>query len=215
MRKAVIFDMDGTLLDTLEDLYRSTNAALLRYGFPERTKEEIRQFVGNGAVNLMRKAVPRGEENSHFTDCLRVFKEHYGVHLNDHTCAYEGIEELLQQLKAAGYPMAIVSNKPDFAVKELNRRYFGGVIKVAIGESASIRHKPAPDTVECAARELGVELKDCIYVGDSEVDIKTAENCRIPCISVAWGFRGKRFLEEMGARVIVESPQELYTKIKA
>lgn len=213
MRKAIIFDMDGTLLDTLEDLYRSANAALLRYGFPERSKEEIRQFVGNGAVNLMRRAVPRGEENPHFTDCLLAFKEHYGVHLNDHTCAYEGVEELLKTLKAAGYPMAIVSNKPDFAVRELNRRYFGDVIKVAIGESESVRRKPAPDTVECAARELGVELKDCIYVGDSEVDLKTAENCKIPCISVAWGFRGRQFLEDMGARTIAERPQEVHEMI--
>ncbi len=207
MRKAIIFDMDGTLLDTLEDLYRSANAALLRYGFPERSKEEIRQFVGNGAVNLMRRAVPRGEENPHFTDCLLAFKEHYGVHLNDHTCAYEGIEELLQKLKTAGYPMAIVSNKPDFAVRELNRRYFGDVIKVAIGESESVRRKPAPDTVECAAKELGVELKECIYVGDSEVDLK------IPCISVAWGFRGRQFLEDMGARTIAERPQEVHEMI--
>lgn len=136
--------MDGTLLDTLEDLYRSANAALVQYGFPERTLEEVRQFVGNAARNLMRQAIPQGEENPHFEECLQAFKIHYGEHLNDHTGPYDGILELLEQLSREGVPMAIVSNKPDFAVRKLKERYFGGLISVAIGESERVRRKPAP-----------------------------------------------------------------------
>lgn len=210
MKKAIIFDMDGTLLNTLEDLYQSTNAALVRYGFPERTLEEVRQFVGNGAINLMRKAVPEGEENPHFQDCLHAFKEHYGEHLNDHTGPYDGIPELLRKLSKESVPMAIVSNKPDFAVRELNEKFFGSWIRVAIGESEGIRRKPAPDTVEQAAKELGVRMEDCIYVGDSEVDLETAKNCRIPCVSVTWGFRSRELLESLGAERTAEDAEELY-----
>ena len=209
MKKAVIFDMDGTLLNTLEDLCLSTNAALVKYGFPKRTLEEVRQFVGNGAVNLMRKAVPQGEDNPHFEDCLQAFQEHYGEHLNDHTGPYEGILDLLQKLSEKGIPMAIVSNKPDFAVRELNKKYFGSLIRVAIGESKGVRRKPAPDTVERAACKLGVELQDCIYVGDSEVDRKTAENSGLPCISVDWGFRDREELEKLNPAYLISRPAEL------
>lgn len=215
MRKAVIFDMDGTLLDTLEDLYLSANAALAQYGFPERTLEEIRQFVGNGAVNLMRRAVPEGEKNPRFGDCLQAFREYYGEHLNDHTGPYDGIPELLQKLSEEGIPMAIVSNKPDFAVWELNERYFGGRIRTAIGESEGVRRKPAPDTVERAAKELGTRMEDCIYVGDSEVDLETAKNCGIPCVSVTWGFRSGEMLRELGAERMVRDAEELYQVIRA
>lgn len=214
MRKAVIFDMDGTLLDTLEDLYRSANAALCRYGFAERTFEEIRQFVGNGAVNLMRKAVPDGEMNPHFEDCLWSFREHYGAHLNDHTRPYDGIPELLRKLSEEGVLMAIVSNKPDFAVRALNEKYFGGLIQTAIGESEGVRRKPAPDTVEQAAKELGVRMEDCIYVGDSEVDLLTAENCQIPCVSVTWGFRSRELLRELGAKRMAADAEELYQVLR-
>lgn len=215
MKKAVIFDMDGTLLNTLEDLCLSTNAALVKYGFPKRTLEEVRQFVGNGAVNLMRKAVPQGEDNPHFEDCLQAFQEHYGEHLNDHTGPYEGILDLLQKLSEKGIPMAIVSNKPDFAVRELNKKYFGSLIGVAIGESKGVRRKPAPDTVERAACKLGVELQDCIYVGDSEVDLQTAKNCKIPCMSVTWGFRGRELLLNLGAEYMAADAEELYRLILA
>ncbi len=209
MKKAVIFDMDGTLLNTLEDLYLSTNAALARYGYPERTLEEVRQFVGNGAYNLMCRAVPGGEEDPRLGDCLNAFEEHYGRHLNDHTGPYEGIPELLEKLRQKEIPMAIVSNKPDFAVRELGRKYFGLLIPVAIGESRGIRRKPAPDTVEQAARELGVQLKDCIYVGDSEVDLETAKNCGIPCISVTWGLRVEELLQSLGAEHMAADTEEL------
>lgn len=210
MRKAIIFDMDGTLLNTLEDLYRSTNAALVQYGFPERTLEEVRQFVGNGARNLLKRAVPGGEDNPHLEDCLLAFQKHYGQHMNDHTRPYEGIPELLKKLSEEGFPMAIVSNKPDFAVRELSRKFFGGMIDVAIGESERVRRKPAPDTVKLAAERLGVPLLDCIYVGDSEVDLKTAANCGIPCVSVTWGFRDREYLLGLGAEDTAEDMQELY-----
>lgn len=213
MRKAIIFDMDGTLLDTLEDLYVSTNAALAGYGFPERTLEEIRLFVGNGAVNLMRKAVPQGEDNPHFGDCLQAFKKHYGAHMNDHTGPYEGILPLLERLSEETVPAAIVSNKPDFAVRRLSEKFFGDLIPVAIGESEGVRRKPAPDTVMQAAKKLGVRMEDCIYVGDSEVDLLTAKNCGIPCVSVTWGFRSREYLLSLGAEHVAEDTEELYQKL--
>lgn len=209
MRKTIIFDLDGTLLDTLEDLYLSTNAALESCGFPLRTKDEVRQFVGNGVRNLMRRAVPEGEGNPRFEECFLTFQKHYAAHLNDHTGPYEGVAELLEKLSKLGYPMAIVSNKSDYAVKELNRNVFGTLIPVAIGESEGVRRKPEPDTVYEAIQELGAHKEDCIYVGDSEVDLQTAKNCGIPCISVSWGFRGREVLEGLGAKRIVDTTKEL------
>ena len=210
MKKAIIVDLDGTLLDTLEDLVLSTNAALSRYGYPERTLEEVRRFVGNGAERLMRQAVPGGEGDPHLGDCLQAFREDYQVRMNDHTRPYEGILKLLGKFSKEGVPMAIVSNKPDFAVRELSQRFFGDVIRVAIGESEGIRRKPWPDTVKTAAGKLGVELSDCIYAGDSEVDLKTAKNCGIPCVSVTWGFREREYLLSLGAEYMADSPKELY-----
>lgn len=209
MMKAVIFDLDGTLLDTLEDLYLSVNAALEVYGFPLQTREEVRQSIGNGVRNLMRRSVPDGEENPQFEECFADFRAHYAVHLNDHTAPYKGIMELLARLKEMHYPMAIVSNKLDSAVKELNQRTFADYIPIAIGESEHVRRKPEPDTVYEAIRELGVRKEDCIYVGDSEVDLETAKNSGIPCISVSWGFRDREVLEALHAACIVDSTEEL------
>lgn len=209
MMKTIIFDLDGTLLDTLEDLYLSVNAALETCGFPPKTREDIRQSVGNGVRNLMRRSVPDGERNSKFEDCFQDFQRHYAKHLNDHTGPYEGIMKLLEKLSGLGYPMAIVSNKSDYAVKELNRNMFGGLIPVAIGESEGVRRKPEPDTVLEAIRELGVRREDCVYVGDSEVDLETAKNCGMPCISVSWGFRDRKVLESLGAERIADTPNEL------
>lgn len=212
MRKAVIFDLDGTLLNTLEDLHLSVNAALEACGLPLRTLEETRQSVGNGVRLLMGRSVPGGEGNPRFEECFRAFREHYGVHLNDHTRPYDGILDLLERLKGQGFAMAIVSNKPDRAVKELNRDYFKDLIPVAIGEAEDrgVRKKPAPDTVYKAMEELGVGKEDCVYVGDSEVDLETAKNSGIPCISVSWGFRERRLLEDLGAERIADSAEELY-----
>ena len=209
MIKGVLFDLDGTLLDTLEDLYQSVNAALTACGFPERTRMEIRSFVGNGVRNLMVRSVPDGEENPKFEECFQKFREHYAAHLNDHTAPYAGIMELLAELKEKGIPTAVVSNKSDAAVKELCRETFGDLGPLAIGESERVKKKPAPDTVIEAAAGIGVPLKDCVYVGDSEVDLATAENAGIPCISVSWGFRDKELLESLGVKMLLDTVSEL------
>ena len=204
----VIFDLDGTLLDTLEDLKNAVNYALQICGMPERTLGEIRQFVGNGVRNLMIRAVPQGEENPEFERVFAIFKDYYGEHCNDATKAYDGIAELLQELKNAGYAMAIVSNKIDSAVQDLNDRYFPQV-DVAIGDRENLKRKPAPDSVFLALSELGRTGEEAVYVGDSDVDLMTAQNAGLPCISVLWGFRDRDFLVEHGAEVFVEKPMEI------
>ena len=204
----VIFDLDGTLLDTLEDLKNAVNYALRVCSMPERTLSEIRQFVGNGVRNLMIRVVPQGEDHPEFEHAFAVFKEYYGEHCNDATKAYDGIPELLQELKNMGYVLAIVSNKIDSAVQDLNRRYFPQV-DVAIGDRDDLRRKPEPDSVFLALRELGRAKEEAIYVGDSDVDLLTAQNAGLPCISVLWGFRDREFLEERGATTFVEKPMEI------
>lgn len=205
----IIFDLDGTLLDTLEDLTDAVNYALKTYHMPTRTIDEVRCFVGNGVRNLMLRAVPQGEENPVFEEAFSTFKEYYGEHCNDKTKPYDGIMELLKTLKKQGYAIGIVSNKIDSAVKELNRKYFADFIDVAIGEREGVQRKPAPDTVLTALKELGKDKAGAIYVGDSEVDVATAKNVGIPCISVLWGFRDKEFLEEEGADKFVSKPDEV------
>ena len=212
-KTTVVFDLDGTLLDTLQDLANAVNYALEQQGMPKRTLEEVRQFVGNGVRLLMIRAVPDGERNPLFEETFALFKEYYGKHCNDNTKPYAGVVELIETLKEKGYAVAIVSNKIDFAVKELNDLYFKGIVPVAIGEKEGIRRKPAPDTVFQAMRELDVKPENCIYIGDSEVDIQTAANAGIPCISVNWGFKSTEFLKENGAAQIVYTPTELVNAI--
>lgn len=209
----VIFDLDGTLLDTLEDLKNAANYALKTCGMPERTLEEVRRFVGNGVKNLMIRAVPDGENNPQFERAFDTFKEYYGVHCNDATKAYDGIPELLQELKNNGYAMAIVSNKIDSAVQDLNNRYFPQV-EVAIGDRENLRRKPEPDSVFLALEKLGRSREEAVYVGDSDVDLDTARNAGLPCISVLWGFRDKAFLIEHGAQTFVEKPMEITDVLK-
>lgn len=204
----VIFDLDGTLLDTLEDLKNATNYALRVCNMPERTLEEVRRFVGNGVRNLMIRAVPDGESNPEFERAFAIFKEYYGLHCNDMTKAYDGIPQLLEELKNRGYALAIVSNKIDSAVQDLNRRYFPQV-DVAIGDRENLRRKPEPDSVYLALEELDKTKEEAVYVGDSDVDLATAQNAGLPCISVLWGFRDKEFLVEHGATVFVENPIEI------
>lgn len=208
-KNTVIFDLDGTLLDTLQDLADATNYALRKQGMPERTIEEVRQFVGNGVRLLMIRAIPGGEENPLFEETFAFFKSYYGEHCNDHTRPYEGIMELLATLREKGYAVAIVSNKIDFAVKELSKLYFQGIVPVAIGEKEGIRRKPAPDTVFEALKELGRTKEEAVYVGDSDVDIETAQNAGMPCISVLWGFRDKAFLKAHGASHYAEKAEEI------
>jgi phosphoglycolate phosphatase len=174
----------------------------------------VRQFVGNGVRLLMIRAVPDGENNPLFEETFALFKEYYGEHCNDNTKPYAGVVELIETLKKKGYAVAIVSNKIDFAVKELNDLYFKGIVPVAIGEKEGIRRKPAPDTVFEALKELGKTKEEAVYVGDSDVDIETAKNAGMPCVSVLWGFRDKGFLAEHGAEYYAETAEDVLRYIK-
>lgn len=211
----VIFDLDGTLLNTLEDLADATNYALGQYGYPRRTLEEVRGFVGNGARKLIERALPQGAQRKDADEVLAVFRQYYNAHCQEKTCAYEGVMELMGQLKSAGYQMAVVSNKPDSAVKNLCRTYFADYIQAAIGERDGVRRKPAPDMVEQALAQLGSSKTGAVYVGDSDVDIQTAANTGLFCISVAWGFRDERFLWENGASAIAHTPSEVLKIIRS
>lgn len=207
--KAIIFDLDGTLTDTLFDLKESTNYTLRRMGWPERSLEEIKQFVGNGVRRLMEQAVPSDAEEMEFAECFQLFQEHYIKHCQDHTDLYPGIKELLKALKERGYKTAIVSNKLQAGVNELYNRFFENTIDVAIGETNEMRRKPFPDMVFSALDKLGITQDEAIYVGDSEVDMATARNAGLPCISVLWGFRDRDYLCEIGAFQTVETPMEI------
>ena len=207
--KTYIFDLDGTLLDTLNDLHASCNYALRTHGMPERSLEEVRQFVGNGVKKLMERAIPDGLDNPLFEETLQTFRQHYLLHNLDTTLPYPGIMEMLQQLKVQGKRIAVVSNKFYAATQDLCKHFFGDTIQVAIGEREDIKKKPAPDTVLEALRQLQVTRQDAVYVGDSEVDVETARNSGIPCISVLWGFRSKSFLLSHGATTFIETPNEL------
>ena len=208
-QRAVIFDLDGTLLDTLEDLKETVNAVLASRELPPCTIEQVREYVGNGIRNLLIRAVPQGEEHPEFEEMLSFFKEYYGKHCMDHTEPYDNIIHLLMELHARNVPVAIVSNKADFAVKELNRRFFADYVSVTVGEQAGISRKPAPDMVEQALKELGCAKENAIYVGDSEVDLVTAANAGLPCVSVTWGFRDRICLLEHGAETLIDRPLEL------
>lgn len=207
--KAIIFDLDGTLLDTLEDLADAVNFALVKNQQPPRTIEQIKSFVGNGVRNLLIRAIDQGEQNPAFEQIFQDFKAYYAVHCNDKTRPYEGISELLQELKQAGFLIAVVSNKLDSAVKDLCELHFKGLIQVAIGDRENQARKPAPDMVNIALEALGVGKEQAIYIGDSEVDIQTARNAQMPCISVLWGFRSRRFLEEQGAMLFAKIPEDM------
>ena len=201
MKIGILWDLDGTLLDTLEDLADGTNYALGQYGLPERTLDEVRRFVGNGARNLILQAV---EGKADVDAVLDTFRTYYNAHCQIKTKPYDGILEALAEL-GKKYPMAVVSNKPDSAVKPLSAQYFPGLY--ARGESADCPRKPAPDMVRKAMEAIGVD--SCIYVGDSEVDVLTAKNAGVPCLSVLWGFRDKETLREAGAEYFCNRPEEL------
>ena len=207
--KAIIFDLDGTLTDTLEDLYLSVNHALRTHSLPERSLDEVRRFVGNGVRKLMERSVPEGTSTDLFEKCFEAFRAYYIIHCQDHTCLYPGIASLLTALHAKGYRMAVVSNKLQKGVDELSETFFNGVIDVAIGEQPGIPRKPEPDMVRHALDRLGVKKEEAIYVGDSDVDLQTASNAGLPCISVLWGFRSRDFLVAHGATVFAEQPQDV------
>lgn len=204
-----IFDLDGTLIDSIGDLASSCNYALRKYGMGEYCVDEVRMMVGNGVKKLMERATPDGLANPLFDEVYACFRQHYMIHNLDTTRPYPGITETLAALKERGKNLAVVSNKFYAATQELVAHFFGDLIHVAIGEREDIRKKPAPDTVMEAMRQLGVGADECVYIGDSDVDIDTARNSGMPCISVLWGFRSKEFLLEHGASHLISSPQEL------
>lgn len=210
----VIFDLDGTLLNTLEDLGDSVNFALKSFGYPTRTYEEVRSFVGNGIKDLITKAVPNGTDEDTILKCLQVFKDHYKTNMRNKTAPYNGIMNLLEELNSRGIKLGIVSNKYDFGVKNLNKYYFKDLIPVAIGEREGIRKKPAPDTVLTAMKELGSQRETSLYVGDSGSDMITAQNAGMKSIGVTWGFRDADSLRESGADFLVDSPEQLLNIIE-
>lgn len=204
-----VFDLDGTLLDTLEDLYLATNSALESHSMPRRSRDEVRMFVGNGVEMLIRRAVPSCTDEETTLAVLADFKTTYAAICEDHTRPYDGILDMLRALREKGIRVAVVSNKFDAATKQLCQKYFGDLVEVAIGERTGVRKKPAPDTVYEALKELGMTATGAVYIGDSDVDIQTARNCGMPCISVTWGLRDKDFLLQSGAEILVDTPERL------
>ena len=209
----VIFDLDGTLINSLEDLRVSVNYALFGFKYPKQTLDMVRRNVGNGIEKLIERSLPDGKDNVNYEVCLEIFKEHYKTHMSVNTKPYPHIIETLAALKSRGYKLAVVSNKFDAAVKPLCQKYFKSLIDVAIGQSKDTKKKPASDTVYIALDELGSTSETSIYVGDSEVDIQTAKNSGMDCISVSWGFKTKEFLKQNGASVIIDTPLEIFNYI--
>ena len=212
MYKAVIFDLDGTLLNTLTDLYNSVNYALGSFGFPERTIDEIRSFVGNGIKKLMERSTPVGTDEETNAECLDVFREHYLLHMADNTAPYEGVNELIEKLRESGIKTAVVSNKLHSAVVGLCKDYFPS-IEEAIGVSVEEERKPNPVNVLKVLRIFGITADECIYVGDSEVDVQTAHNASLKCIGVTWGFRDEEELIKNGADFIAHNSDEVLKEV--
>lgn len=213
MYKAIVWDLDGTLLDTLDDLHLSVNEALTRHGMPKRTRDEVRTFVGNGIRNLIVRAVPDGTDATTTDAVLDTFTSYYKEHMNDHTAPYAGVPEMLASLKAAGMKMAIVSNKAHFATKELAELYFADTIDVAVGAKDGVPKKPAPNAVYAALAEMGVSKDDAVFIGDSEVDVVTGMNAGMALIAVSYGFRDADTLREAGAEVICPTAEALCERL--
>lgn len=204
MKTGIIFDLDGTLLDTLQDLADAVNYALRNHGYPERSLSQVRDFVGNGAGRLIRLSVPDGTGEAAAEQVLATFQDYYKAHAQRKTCPYEGIPEALEKLSSR-YPLAVVSNKPDAAVKILCKQYFPGLY--AVGETGDCPRKPAPDMLKRAMEAIKVDT--CIYVGDSEVDVRTSKNAGVPCLTVLWGFRDAPILQQEGATHFCDDPKKL------
>lgn len=205
----LIFDLDGTLLDSLDDLTDSVNYALQKLNYPLRRKDEICSFIGNGIEKLIELSVPEKTSYDKFAECLFTFKTHYSKNLKNKTKPYDGIIDLLEYLKKNEYKMAIVSNKFQDGVKELKEQYFSEYIQIAIGKSSERRKKPYPDTILKAINDLGSSKNKCLYIGDSEVDFETAKNANIDFVGVSWGFRDKKILENLGADYVIDQPNDL------
>lgn len=206
---ACIFDLDGTLLNTLEDLKNSVNYALKQKNYPQRTAEEVRSFVGNGIPMLIKRAVPQGTDTADFEETLSVFKEHYATHLNDDTKPYDGICEMLEYLKLNGIKAGVVTNKAHFAANELIHSFFGDLITVTVGQKDGVPTKPDPAELSSAMSALDADKAKTLFIGDSDVDVFTAHNGGVKCIGVTWGFRDKENLISAGADFIADTPQEI------
>ena len=211
MIKAVIFDLDGTLLNTLEDLKESTNFALRTFNYPERTLEEVRCFVGNGVRKLIERAVP--EDCKNIDECLEIFKKNYSENMCNYTQAYNGILKILEELHKDKVKIGVVSNKFDTAVKGLCKKYFDDLVDIAIGQNDDIPKKPAPDSVLKAMKILNSDKNSTLYAGDSDVDVQTARNAGLRCIGVTWGFRTRDYLK--GADFIVDNPDEIVKIVRS
>ena len=209
MKTGILFDLDGTLLNTLEDLLDATNYALAQCGYPARTLAELRRSVGNGAENQIRMSLPAGASPEEVQRVLKIYKPYYTEHCQVKTRPYDGVLESLANLKKK-YPIAVVSNKPDAAVKSLCAQVFPDIF--ALGETPDCPRKPAPDMVYKACRAIGADT--CVYVGDSEVDVRTAKNAGVPCLSVLWGFRDRPEIEAAGGRFFCDAPTEMAQKIE-
>ncbi len=209
MIKYAIFDLDGTLLNTLGDLHTAVNVALAMHNHPTRTLEEVRQFVGDGVRVLMERAAPAGADTPHFEELLADFRTYYAAHNREKTAPYPGILDLLHLLRSAGVGVAVVSNKFDAATRAMCAEYFGDLVQCAVGESPSVARKPAPDSVFSVMKTVGATPSDSVYIGDSEVDIATARAAGIPCISVLWGFRDIATLQAAGGTTYVRDVKEL------
>lgn len=214
MIDTIIFDLDGTLLNTLDDLMDSTNYALAQCGFPVRNYSQIRSYVGNGVRLLIERAVPKGVDADKIEECLKIFTAHYDKNMSNKTRPYDGIEDMLTKVKERGFKSAVVSNKYDAAVKELVGTLFGKYIGLAIGESETVKKKPSPDGVLAALKQLNSQRERTVYVGDSDVDAMTAQNSGLKFVGVTWGFRDRDLLKSMGAKAIIDSPDMLLNAIE-
>lgn len=207
--KAVIFDLDGTILDTLQDLANSLNHALCTHGYPARTLDEVRRFIGNGIRVLVQRGCPAGTSDAAQEEALATFRVHYDAHCKDFTGPYDGIHELLDALLAKGIRTAVVSNKIEPAVIVLCDEHFRNKFEYMVGNRPDLAPKPSPDSVNEVIEKMGLERSEIVYIGDTEVDIQTANNAGIDCIGVDWGFRDGEYLRELGARYIVKEPMEV------
>jgi phosphoglycolate phosphatase len=207
--KGIIFDLDGTLLDTLEDLTDAVNHVMRAFSLETKTIDQVRSFVGNGVVKLIEQCVPGGEGHERFSEILSAFMQYYEANCDHKTQPYEGILALIDKLHKEGRMLGIVSNKFDSAVKALNRQYFHNWIDFALGVTDALHRKPAPDMVFACIKQMQLKLEEVVYIGDSEVDLMTAQNAGIDCISVLWGFRSREVLLKYGATQLVSSVEEL------
>ncbi|MCD8105337.1 MAG: HAD family hydrolase [Lachnospiraceae bacterium] len=207
--RLAIFDMDGTILNTLDDLAESLNFALRKSALPERSPCEVRSFVGNGIRKLIERSVPEDTSREMQEQVFDDFTERYREHCIDKTRPYDGIPDLLRTLRERGIKTAVISNKADYAVQKLSEHFFAGLFDSVAGEKAGVRKKPAPDSVNAVLEQLKIDRAGAVYIGDSDVDIQTAANAGVDCILVSWGFRDEDFLYQHGAKTVISVPEEI------